>query len=305
MFIPESKVRELLRYEDLIPAIRQALIEYSAREVTQPLRQILTVNDAAGGRIGWFATMPVIGKDFLAVKTVTFYPGNSQRSDGLETHLAVIELLERATGRPLAVMDGRLITEMRTAAVSAVAVQALAPKAKTLGIIGSGVQARAHVSAMRLVQPSFCETGAIRVWSRNPEKSAVLAAEVGAKSVSIEEAAGCDVVVTVTSATEPLLQGRWLSSDSLVVAVGAVSPQLRELDDVTMQGTLIAESKQAAESESGDVILSGARVFAELGEVLAGTASALPAGRRVFKSVGMAVEDLAGAMMVWKAFGNS
>jgi ornithine cyclodeaminase/alanine dehydrogenase-like protein (mu-crystallin family) len=306
MYIPESQIRGLLTYEALIPAIRQALNDYSAGRVEQPPRQILRVTNpsresGAGESIGWFATMPVIAGDFMAVKTVTFFPGNAGR-EGLPTHMAMIELLDRATGQPLAVMDGRLITEMRTAAVSAVAVEALAPaQARTLGILGSGVQAGSHIEALRQVWPAFREPGNVRIWSRNGEKAAALAAETGTTAVAIEKAAGCDVVVTVTSATEPVLLGRWLAPESLVVAVGAVGRQLRELDDEAMQGCLIAESRQGAESESGDVLLSGARVYAELGEVLAGSAPAIPPGRRVFKSLGMAIEDLTGAALVWRA----
>jgi ornithine cyclodeaminase/alanine dehydrogenase-like protein (mu-crystallin family) len=301
MYISESQIRGLLTYEALIPAIREALCDYSAGRVEQPLRQILRVKDLSGQATGWFATMPVIAGDFMAVKTVTFYPGNLG-SEGLPTHMAMIELLDRSTGQPLAVMDGRLITEMRTAAVSAVAVEALAPaQARTLGILGSGVQAGSHIEALRHVWPAFREPGNVRVWSRKAQNAGALAAEVGATAVQIEEAAGCDVVVTVTSATEPVLLGKWLAPESLVVAVGAVGRQLRELDDEVMQGCVIAESRQGAENESGDVLLSGARVYAELGEVLAGSAAVLPPGRRVFKSLGMAIEDLTGAALVWRA----
>lgn len=299
MYLSEDQIRPLLSYEQLIPAIRQALIDYSTGKVEQPLRQVLRVKDAAGTPIGWFATMPVISGEFMAVKTVTFYPGNT----GLPTHLATIELLDRATGEPLAVMDGRLITEMRTATVSAVAGAALAPDAKTLGILGSGVQARSHIEAVRVAHPAFREPGAVKVWSRNLAKSAQLARETGAIAVEIEQAAACDVVVTVTSATTPILLGKWLQPESLVVAVGAVGPLLRELDDEAMQGTLIAESRQGAENESGDVILSGAKVYAELGEILAGTAPLPMPGRRVFKSLGMAIEDLTGAVAVWHKLG--
>ena len=297
MYIPEDQIRAALTYEALIPAIRQSLIDYSTGKVEQPLRQILRVKDQAGNPSGWFATMPVISGDYMAVKTVTFYPGNRH----LPTHLATIELLDRATGEPLAVMDGRLITEMRTAAVSAVAAQTLAPKAQTLGILGSGVQAHAHIEALRHVNAAFRNPGTIKIWSRNSEKSLFLAAETGATSVPIEEAAAADVVVTVTSATQPVLQGKWLSPHSLVIAVGAVGPQLRELDDEVMQGTLIAESRQGSENESGDVILSGAKVHAEIGEILAGIAPQIPPGRLVFKSLGMAIEDLTGAALVWDA----
>jgi len=297
MYISEDQIRRVLTYEELIPAIRQALIDYSAGRVEQPLRQVLGVQDQAGNPSGWFAVMPVIAGEFMAVKTVTFFPANK----GLPTHLATIELLDRATGEPFAVMDGRLITEMRTAAVSAVAVQALAPDAKTLGILGSGVQARSHIEALRHVQPAFREAGNVRVWSRSSHNAVAVAQEMSASAVKIEEVAACDVVVTATSATQPVLLGKWLAPQSLVVAVGAVGPQLRELDDEVMQGCLIAESRQGSENESGDVILSGAKVFAELGEILAGSQAIPAAGRHVFKSLGMAIEDLTGAALVWKA----
>jgi ornithine cyclodeaminase/alanine dehydrogenase-like protein (mu-crystallin family) len=308
MYIPEEKIRAVLTYEALIPAIRQALIDYSAGRVDQPPRSVLRVKDQSSSPIGWFAVMPVIAGEFMAVKTVTFYPGNSALTgaEARPTHMATIELLSRQTGEPLAVMDGRLITEMRTAAVSAVAVQALArPGAKTLGstlgILGGGVQARSHIEALRIIQPAFREPGSIRIWSRNPQKAAALAAELGAIASSIEETAASEVVVTATSATHPILQGKWLSPHSLVVAVGAVGPQLRELDDEAMQCCLIAESRQGAEHESGDVILSNAKVHAEIGEILVGTAQLPPQDRRIFKSVGMAIEDLTAATLVWRA----
>ena len=299
MYISENQVRSVLRYEILIPAIRQALIDYSAGRVTQPPRSVLRVHGPDGEPSGWFAVMPVIAGAFMAVKTVTFYPGNAAL--GKHTHLAVIELLDRATGEPLAVMDGRLITEMRTAAVSAVAAEALAPaKTRTLGILGSGVQARAHIEALRQVLPHFRNPGAVRIWSRNQANAAAIAQETAAEVVPIEEAAASDVVVTVTSATQPVLLGKWLAPESLVIAVGAVGPELRELDDEVMRGCLIAESRQGAERESGDVLLSGAKVFAEIGEILDGKIK-LPPGRRVFKSLGMGIEDLTGAAAVWQA----
>lgn len=299
MYISEDQIRAALSYEALIPALRQALMDYSTGKVEQPLRQVLRVRDEAGVQTGWFAVMPVIHGRYMAVKTVTFFPGNAAL--GRHTHLAMIELLDRSTGEAIAVMDGRLITEMRTAAVSAVAVEALAPRgARTLGILGSGVQARAHVEALRHVWPPFRVPGSIRLWSRNAENAQAAAAEMGVAAVPIEQAAASDVVVTVTSATQPVLQGRWLGQQSLVVAVGAVGPELRELDDEVMAGCLIAESRQGSENESGDVLLSGAKVYAEIGEILAGVRPEPPGGRRVFKSLGMAIEDLAGAALVWE-----
>src|SRR5580658_2539052 len=302
MYISEPEVRADLTYEALIPAIRQALIDYSAGLVDQPARMVLRANNAEGLRNGWFAVMPVIAGDIMGVKTVTFYPGNAEL--GLHTHMAVIELLSRATGEPLAVMDGRLITEMRTAAVSAVALDALALKrSPSLGILGSGVQARSHIQALRIVRPELKD---IRIWSRTRANAERLAEETGARAVAVEEAAAADVVLTVTASPEPVLEGRWLAPHVLVLAVGATGASLRELDDEAMRSSyVVAESRSCAERESGDVRLSGAKVQAEIGEILSGTAAA-PTGRRiVFKSVGMAIEDLIGARLVWQARSES
>jgi ornithine cyclodeaminase/alanine dehydrogenase-like protein (mu-crystallin family) len=304
LFIAEQQVRRHLTYRALIPAVRQALIDYSAGLVDQPARTILRAGNAEGINNGWFAVMPVVAGDVMAVKTVTFYPGNAAL--GLPTHMATVELLRRATGEPLAVMDGRLITEMRTAAVSAVACAAIAPlhfekPPKTLGILGSGVQAHAHIDALRTVWPEFDE---IRIWSRTPAHAQRLAAETGAHAVSIEEAAAAEVVLTVTSAAQPVLQGRWLAPHALVLAVGATGSSLRELDDELMHSCcVIGESRSCVERESGDVRLSGAKVAAEIGEILARPAAAtIPRHQRiVFKSVGMAIEDLTAAHLVWQA----
>jgi ornithine cyclodeaminase/alanine dehydrogenase-like protein (mu-crystallin family) len=298
VFISEQEVRASLCYRTLIPAIRQALVDYSRGLVDQPARMILRTGNGEGSPNGWFAVMPVIAGDVMGVKTVTFYPGNDQL--GLHTHMAVIELLNRATGEPLAVMDGRVITEMRTAAVSAVALDALgSPAVGSLGILGSGVQARSHVQALRMVRPGLRD---IRIWSRTRANAERLAAEVGGRATSVAEAAQADVVLTATSSPVPVLEGRWLGPHSLVLAVGAVGAALRELDDEVMQSSLIvAESRSCAQRESGDVQLSGIEVNVEIGEIVSGAVAA-PANRRiVFKSVGMAIEDLTAAKLVWQA----
>ena len=298
MYIPENEIRKVLHYETLIPAIRQGLIDYSAGRVVQPPRSILRAGNAEGSRNGWFAVMPVIHGDVMGVKTVTFFPGNTDL--GLHTHMAMIELLNRATGEPLAVMDGRLITEMRTAAVSAVALDALGPaNARSLGVLGSGVQAHSHIEALRMVRPDLTD---IRIWSRTTANAERLAGDTGARAVAIEEAAGADVVLTVTASPEPVLQGRWLAPHALVLAVGAVGAHLRELDDEAMAGSwLVAESRQGVEREAGDVVLSGAKVQMEIGEILAEGGAPVPRPQRiVFKSVGMAIEDLVAARLAWQ-----
>jgi ornithine cyclodeaminase/alanine dehydrogenase-like protein (mu-crystallin family) len=302
VYISEHEVREVLTYDALIPAIRQALIDYSAGLVDQPARMILRAGNSDGFKNGWFAVMPVIAGDVMGVKTVTFYPGNAEL--GLPTHMAVIELLRRSTGEPLAVMDGRVITEMRTAAVSAVAMDALAPRgASSLGILGSGVQARSHIQALRIVRPELKD---IRIWSRTRANAERLAEESGARAVAVEEAAAADVVLTVTASPQPVLECRCLAPHALVLAVGATGASLRELDDEAMRSSyVVAESRSCAERESGDVRLSGSTVQAEIGEILSGSMAA-PMGKRiVFKSVGMAIEDLIGARLVWQARSES
>ncbi len=298
MFLSEADVRAVLKYEALIPAIRQALMDYSAGLVEQPPRMMMRAGNAEGHNNGWFAVMPVIAGDVMAVKTVTFYPGNDEL--GLHTHMAIVELLRRSTGEPLAVMDGRLITEMRTAAVSAVALDALGgADVRSLGILGSGVQARSHLQALRMVRPGLDD---IRIWSRTAENAERLAKETGARAVKIEEAAAADVVLTVTSAATPILQGRWLAAHALVIAVGATGATMRELDDEVMRTSfIVAECKAAAERESGDVRMSGSTVDAEVGAIAAGSTATPKDGRIVFKSVGMAIEDLTAARLVWQS----
>jgi ornithine cyclodeaminase/alanine dehydrogenase-like protein (mu-crystallin family) len=304
LYISEPEVRAILTYDLLIPAIRQALMDYSAGLVVQPPRSIARAGNADGDDNGWFAVMPVIAGDFMAAKTVTFFPGNARLK--IPTHQATIELLSRSTGEPLAVMDGRLITEMRTAAVSAVAFTALAPlhfakEPASFGVVGSGVQARSHIQAFCQVWPTLND---IRVWSRTPSKAEHLARETGARAVSIEEAASADVVLTAVAATEPVLMGRWLKPNALVISIGAVGGTSRELDDEVMQTSyIVAESRAGVERESGDVRLSGAKVAEEIGEILLGSATAgIPRDRRVlFKSLGMGIEDLTAARLVWQA----
>lgn len=308
MYISEQDVRSVLTYEALIPAIRQALIDLSAGRVSQPPRMILRAGNVDDHRNGWFAVMPVVAGDYMGVKTVTWYPGNNEL--GLHTHMAIIELLSRATGEPLAVMDGRLITEMRTAAVSAVAYAALAPAhfespPTSFGILGSGVQARAHIAALRHVWPEMSE---VRIWSRTPGNAEKLAHEVGATSVSIEQASAADVVLTATSAQTPVLRGKLLKPNVLVLAVGATGASIREIDDDAMLSSfIVGESRSCVERESGDVLLSGAKVHADLGEILADPhAAEIPRDQRIIsKSVGMAIEDVTAARLVWEARGKS
>jgi thiomorpholine-carboxylate dehydrogenase len=293
-YLDEAVVQAALQWDPLIEAMERALVEFSAGRVLQPVRSILTIEE--GKR--YLGVMPAAAQDAMGLKLVSFYPGNA--GTGIPTHMAMILLFRAATGEPLAVMDGRLITEMRTAAVSAAVTRRLAsPTSRVLALLGSGVQATAHVEALRLVR-QFDE---VRVWSPTTDHAKRFAAEHHAIAMSDAERAvrGADVVVVATAATSPVLHGAWLKPGAHVNAVGAVRPNWRELDDDVMRNLLVVDSREAVMKESGDVIQSQAKIFAEVGELFAGKI-AVPAGQTtVFKSVGIAIEDLAAAQLVYDA----
>lgn len=291
MFLDEDKVRSLLRMEDLIPAMAGAMRDLSAGKVQQPLRQVLPITEHSG----FFGLMPACSGGALGAKLVTFYPNN----EGIPTHHAMILLFRPETGEPLVTMDGRLITEMRTAAVSAVATDLLARRAVgVLAILGSGVQAQSHLEALRIVR-QFRE---VRVWSPRHAVEFAQKHQLIASASAEEAVRGADVVVVATSATTPILQGDWLSPGMHVNAVGATRPNWRELDDAcVVRAKLFVESRKAASKESGDVMAAG-KIFAELGEVIAGKRPGRESASEItlYKSVGVAVEDLAAAQLVYE-----
>lgn len=295
MILDEEGVRRLLRMEEVIHAMERALADFSTGKVVQPVRTMMPVAEH-GGFIG---LMPAYA-GALGVKLVAFYPNNR----GVPTHHAIIHLFRPETGEPLVTMDGRLITEERTAAVSAVATKFLArPDASVLALIGSGVQARSHLKALRLVR-GFRE---VRVWS--PRHAGEFAREFGVRTASSAEEAvrGADVIVTATTSRTPVLRGEWLASGAHVNAVGAPRPDWRELDDAVLaRARLYVDSREATAKESGDVIAAGA-VFAELGEVAAGARPGRQSADEitVFKSVGLAVEDVVTADLVFRAALNA
>jgi thiomorpholine-carboxylate dehydrogenase len=288
-YFDEAKVRKLLRIEQLIPAMRKVLAEFSAGKWKQPLRGVLAQQG------GFFGIMPASGES-MGIKMVTFYPGNA--GTALPTHMAVVALFDPKTGEPLALMDGRYITEMRTAAVSAVATDALAaPDAKVLTLLGAGVQAQAHLEVL----PHVRKFEEVRIWNHHREKAERFAEEHGLKAMELEAAVrDADVIVTATSARKPFLKGEWLKPGAQVNAVGASRPDWRELDNAAMRNVVIVDSYEGARNESGDVILSNATPFAELGEILNGTKSIAPGKTTIFKSLGMAVEDVAAAKLVYE-----
>ena len=290
MILDEGAVRALLRMEDLIPVMASALADLSSGKVVQPMRVMVPVADHGG----FLGLMPAYG-GALGAKLVTFYPNNQ----GVPTHHAVIVLFRPETGEPLVTMDGRLITEMRTAAVSAVATKCLArPEASVLGMLGAGVQARSHLEALRLVR-TFRE---IRVWS--PRNARAFAKQFGIRAAAsaAEAVRGADVVVVATTSQTPVLLGEWLSAGTHINAVGAPRPTWRELDDAVLRAARIyVESREAATRESGDVIAAG-QVYAEIGEVVAGAKRGRESAGEItlFKSVGVAIEDVVTAELVYR-----
>ncbi len=297
MNLDATAVSDLLRMEEVIPTMERALADFSSGTVVQPVRTMLPVAEHGG----FLGLMPAYTGSALGTKLVAFYPRNTD----VPTHHATILLFKPETGEPLVTMDGRLITEVRTAAVSAVATDHLARSdASVLAIIGSGVQARSHLEALRLVR----ELREVRVWS--PHRAAAFAEEHSVVAAASAEDAvrGADVVVTATTSPRPVLRGEWLSPGAHINAVGAPRPDWRELDDeVLHRSRVYVDSREAALKESGDV-LAAREVFAEIGQVAAGTKPGRRSAEEVtlFKSLGLAVEDVATAELVYrKALGGS
>ncbi len=294
MHLDEEGVRAVLHWHPLIAEMESALTAFSSGRVIQPMRNMITVEE--GKR--YLGIMPAVAQDVMGLKAVSFYPGNA--GTALPTHLAMILLFRPDTGEPLAVMDGRLITEMRTAAVSAAVTKHLAsPQSRVLALLGSGVQAQAHLEALSHVR-RFED---VRVWSRTPDHAKRFAQEHDHVRAMDAEAAvrGADVIVTATNAREPILKGAWLKPGAHVNAVGSPRPTWRELDDDAMANVVVVDSREAVLKESGDVILSKAQIHAEAGEIFGGTKPAPAGATTVFKSVGLAIEDIATARLVYEA----
>ncbi len=291
-FVEEAEVASVLRMEELIPAMRRAMIDFSQGRGEQPPRRILPV-EAHGG---YFGAMPAVTPDGLGAKFVTFYPGNAER--GQHTHMALITLFRPETGEPLVVMDGRLITEMRTAAVTAAYVDEVAASdARSLAILGAGLQGESHITALSHVR-RFDD---IRIWSRTPAHASDLAEKVGGRAVGCEEAVrDADVVVAATGSNEPILDGAWMKPGAKVASVGWSGAEGAELDRATMSNVVIVDSREGTQIESGNIRKYHAKIYAELGEVLDGRRHVSPEDTVVFDSIGMACQDVTAAQLVWE-----
>jgi ornithine cyclodeaminase/alanine dehydrogenase-like protein (mu-crystallin family) len=330
--LSESDVKAVLTIDDLIETMAAALKQFSKGEVTQPVRTVISV----GGDDAFCALMPAyVPAESLGAKVVTVFGRNATR--GLPSHLASILLLDHETGALRALLDGRFITESRTAAVSAVSSRLLAREGvASLAIIGTGVQARSHLDALSRVH----RLKHVAVWSPNKAHRDRFVAEVGTdpgrsgdglgtdpgrsrdaagteprhpvvKAVDHagEAIVGADLIVLVTSSPTPVLESGWVKPGAHLISVGACRPNQREMDpELVARGRLFVDSRAAALVESGDVVLgiqegrfTADHIVAEIGELVNGAA-----GRRsqtditIFKSLGLAVEDVMAADLAYR-----
>jgi alanine dehydrogenase len=311
LLLSEQDVRSILSMDDLIATMEVALAQFSTGAVQQPLRTVLQV----GAQHAFFGVMPAATSlpASLGTKLVTVFGSNT--AVGLPTHLATIVLLDPSTGALLAVMDGRYITEARTAAVSAVSANLLAKAdAGVLAIIGSGVQARSHLEAFararRLTQ--------VRVWSPSPERReqfvremrSQVEAPIAAATSGQEAVDGADLIALVTASREPVLRNDWVADGAHVCAVGACRPDQREMDTALVtRGRVFVDSRAGALAEAGDIVLpiaegafDASAIAGELGELAAGRIAGRASDDEVtiFKSLGMAVEDVAAAHLAYR-----
>jgi alanine dehydrogenase len=308
--LSEKDVQKLLNIEELIQALEQAHIQYSTGKAVMPVRLVVPLPQIHG-RI---TSMPgyLTQDKALGMKVVTYFQNNPKQD--LPAILATIMLFSAETGKMIAAMDGSFITAIRTACASAMATKALAnPNTPVLGILGAGVQARTHIQALCRVR----KLQRIKIYSplgiSAPRVRQELESEVG---VDIEVAASaedtvrdCDLVVTATTAKEPVLKPEWLKPGVHINAVGSHRPDLREIDGSTLaQSKVVVDSREAIMSECGDILLAIKEksitensIHAEIGEILAGSKPGRthPGEITLYKSVGIAVQDVAAAHLIY------
>ena len=310
-----EEVTRLLPMSECIQVMRDALTALARGEALVPLRMIMRVPGASGfvGLMPGYIAPGERRDGALGLKAVLVFPANAER--GIETHQGAVLLFEADTGRLSAMMDGAAITAIRTAAVSGVATDLLArPDSVELAILGAGVQARTHIDAIAAVRP----LRRVRIWSRNPDRAAALALEqrsrfnfpIEAEAMADAAVRGADIVATVTASAEPILQRGWLKEGVHINAVGSSIPTSREIDTPTMAAArLFVDRRESALAEAGDLLIpmlegavKGDHVQAELGEVLTGKKPGRRSARELtlFKSLGLAVEDVASAAYVFR-----
>jgi ornithine cyclodeaminase/alanine dehydrogenase-like protein (mu-crystallin family) len=302
LVLGRDEVAEALPMGECIEAMADVLAAHARKEVHQPLRSV-TMPEASDGFMGLMPAHRGGEHPVFGLKAVCIFPGNPAR--GLDAHQGTVTLFDGTTGQPTAILDASGITAIRTAAVSALATRLLAAEdARELAILGSGVQAEAHLGAMRAVR----DFERVRIYSPTREHAARLAQRAGAAVADSAEGAvrGADVVVTATNSREPVLRRDWLAPGAHVNAVGASAPTSRELDTATVAAcSLFVDSRESVLNEAGEYQLAvreGAiegpgHIRAELGEVAAGMHPGRTGSEELtlFRSLGLAIEDMAAA----------
>jgi ornithine cyclodeaminase len=302
LVLGEKDVRATLDMARCIEAMEEVLAGLARGDVSMPLRSIVPIPDEAVLGFGLMPAHRAGDEPLVSLKEVVVVPSNPTR--GLDPHQGAVLLHDGATGELVAVLNASPITEIRTAAVSAVATKLLARRdARQVAILGSGVQGRSHAVAMREVLPS----AELKIWSRSPEHAEALALEAhGLACATVDEAlAGADVVCTCTASPEPIIALRQLAPGAHINAVGSSGTWARELEaDVVAASSLYVDRRESTVNESGDYLGAVAErgigpdhIRAELGELLVGSASGRQSESELtlFKSLGLAVEDLAAA----------
>lgn len=302
LVLSEHEVAEHLTMDECIRVMEEALSALARGDVHLPLR-VKVQPSGAPGLLGLMPSWRGGTTPYFGVKEVCVFPGNPAR--GLDTHLGAVLLHSGETGELLAVVNASAVTAIRTAAVSAVATKLLArPESHTLAILGAGVQARHHLEAIQRVRP----IRTIKVYSRSAVKNMPGATVCGTAEEAVSEA---DIIVTATSSKEPVLRREWISPGAHINAVGSSIPSARELDGATVAAaSLFVDRRESTVNESGDYLfalregaISGPdHIRGELGEILVGKVE----GRRsadeitLFKSLGLAIEDLAAAAFLFE-----
>jgi ornithine cyclodeaminase/alanine dehydrogenase-like protein (mu-crystallin family) len=308
LVLASRHVRELLPYGECADLMRRALADLARGQIQQPLRTVVRPRDAAG----FMGLMPSYSPDIgYGLKAICITPGNP--AIGKDAHQGGVLLFDAATGEPLALVNASAVTEIRTAAVSAVATDLLArPGAAELAIIGTGVQGQAHAHAIAATRP----LAGIRLAGRDPARArqvaAALAGQLGLPVYAHAEARdaveGANIVVTATNSPRPVLRREWLAAGTHINAVGACVPRDREIDTATMaEAALFADSRESVQNESGDYLLAQQEgmvnpVRAEIGELLTGQAKGRAGDDEItlFESLGVAAEDLAAASYLYE-----
>jgi len=316
LIVNQAEVPRLLPMKDCIEVMARAFAALVRSEATMPQRQIVWLGDRSGA----LGLMPahLSGLGALGLKAVTFFPRNEGTE--LDSHQGAVLLFEAGRGRLLAIIDATSLTSVRTAAVSGLATRLLAREdAGDLALVGSGVEARTHLEAMLAVR----KLRRVRVASKTLVSATSFAERESKRHgievtpcATVEEAVtGADIVCTVTSSREPVVLGEWLSPGAHVNAVGSSVPGARELDTLAvLRSRFFVDRKEAALAEAGDFLIpkgegavDDSHIRAELGQVVVGAVAGrlAPTDVTVFKSVGLAIEDVAAAQHIYsKARGS-